>query len=122
MPGDSPKPHKYNARKKEVDGILFDSTREAKRYLELKVMQQAGIISHLELQPRFLIQESFKDASGKRHRRMEYVGDFQYTNVGDQSYMSETVEDCKGFQTQAFRLKWKLVNQKFPFIYFKMVK
>ncbi|MDD3747626.1 MAG: DUF1064 domain-containing protein, partial [Anaerostipes sp.] len=42
---------KYGARKTVIDGITFDSKREAKRYQELKLLEQAGEISYLELQP-----------------------------------------------------------------------
>ena len=45
--------NKYNARKVAVDGIAFDSVREARRYKELKLMQQAGKISDLRLQVPF---------------------------------------------------------------------
>lgn len=119
MPGDSPKPHKYNARKKEVDGILFDSTREAKRYLELKVLHQAGAIVEFELQPVFLLQEKFRDVSGKLHRKMTYTADFAYRFTGDPRVY---VEDCKGYQTQVFRLRWKLVCKKYPQFRFWIVK
>ncbi len=111
------KPHKYNARKKEVDGILFDSTREAKRYSQLKVLARIGAIKDLELQPRFVLQEKFTDESGRRHRKMEYVGDFRYRELG-----VDVVEDCKGFQTEAFKLKWKLVIAKYPEIHFELWK
>ena len=38
---------KYNSRKTVLDGIKFDSVKEAKRYAELKLMERAGVISHL---------------------------------------------------------------------------
>lgn len=37
--------HKYNAKKTAVDGITFDSKREAKRFEELKELEAAGVIS-----------------------------------------------------------------------------
>lgn len=43
------RPNKYNNRKTTVDGIKFDSIREAERYQELKLLEEAGEISHLEL-------------------------------------------------------------------------
>ena len=42
--------HKYSARPTEVDGIRFDSKAEARRYTELRTLEKAGEISHLELQ------------------------------------------------------------------------
>src|SRR5690606_369436 len=47
------KPSKYRNVRTTVDGITFDSKREAERYGELKTMEAAGVISDLELQPRF---------------------------------------------------------------------
>ena len=44
---------KYNARKVEIDGITFDSLKEANRYSELKLLEKAGLIKDLTLQPRF---------------------------------------------------------------------
>ena len=44
---------KYNAVKTEVDGVVFDSKLEAKRYSELKMLLRSGIISELELQKKF---------------------------------------------------------------------
>ena len=46
---------KYKAQKTEVDGILFDSKKEAKRYAELKFLEKAGEISNLVLQPLFVL-------------------------------------------------------------------
>ena len=47
---------KYGNRKVTIDGITFDSKREMKRYCELKLLEKAGEISGLELQPEFDIQ------------------------------------------------------------------
>ena len=51
---------KYKNKKIQVDMYVFDSAKEAKRYRELKLLERAEEISNLELQPRFLLQESFK--------------------------------------------------------------
>ena len=52
--------NKYNATKTTVDDIKFDSIGESRRYSELKLLERAGAISELELQPRFELQPSFK--------------------------------------------------------------
>ena len=52
--------NKYYNQKITIDGHEFPSKKEGNRYLELKLLQKAGEISNLELQPRFLLQESFK--------------------------------------------------------------
>ena len=56
---------------------VFDSIAESKRYKELALLQRAGEIQNLELQPRFLLQESFKK-NGKTYRKIEYRADFMY--------------------------------------------
>lgn len=89
---------KYGAVRTQVDGITFHSKAEARRYVELKLLQQAGEISELELQPRFPLIVHFWD---EQERIGEYRGDFRYyTKVGE-----EIVEDVKGFATPLY--KWK---------------
>ncbi len=100
---------KYNARKKEVDGHTFDSTAEARRYVALKEQQRIGSISALELQPRFLLQAGFRGEDGKWVRKIEYVADFRYKMDGVIHIL-----DVKGYQTELFKVKWKLAMAKFP--------
>lgn len=95
---------KYNAKKKVVDGHTFDSTREAERYRELKLLEKAKEIRNLELQPRFLLQDKFKDKTGTTHRKIEYVADFMYVDKDDK----KIVEDVKGVMTDVYKLKKKL--------------
>lgn len=52
--------NKYGNIKTVIDGIKFDSKRESERYLELKLLEKAGEISDLKLQPRFILQHGFK--------------------------------------------------------------
>ena len=95
---------KYKAKKTVIDGITFDSKAEAKRYQELKLLERAGQIKHLSLQPRFTLQEGFVNVhTGKKERMIEYVADFMYleNNV-------IIVEDCKGFKTADYKIKRKL--------------
>ena len=66
---------KYRNRKTIHDGITFDSKGEANRYCELKILERAGEISDLTLQPKFTLQESFKK-NGKTHRAITYIADF----------------------------------------------
>lgn len=69
--------NKYRNKKTQVDMYVFDSIAESKRYKELALLQRAGEIQNLELQPRFLLQESFKK-NGKTYRRIDYIADFMY--------------------------------------------
>lgn len=68
---------KYKNKKAQVDMYVFDSIAESKRYKELKLLEIAGEIQGLELQPRFLLQEGFKK-NGKTYRKIEYIADFMY--------------------------------------------
>ena len=69
--------NKYRNKKTQVDMYVFDSIAESKRYKELALLQRAGERKNLELQPRFLLQESFKK-NGKTYRQIEYIADFMY--------------------------------------------
>jgi predicted nucleic-acid-binding Zn-ribbon protein len=102
-----------------VDGIKFQSRLEARRYTQLKQMEQEGVIRNLVLQPKFLLQERFKDPySGKVYQPIRYIGDFMYTDQTGH----KIVEDTKGFATDTFRLKFKLVIYKYPEIRFVLLK
>lgn len=87
---------------------MFDSIAESKRYKELKLLLKAGEISDLKLQPRFLLQGSFKK-NGKTFRKIEYIADFQYIENG-----KTIVEDVKGIQTDVFKLKHKIFEKVYP--------
>lgn len=101
---------KYNARKTTIDGIQFDSKAEGQYYLHLKEKQQRGEILAFKLQPKFVLQESFKK-DGKTYRAIEYTADFEVI------HSDETIEiiDVKGFETLDFKIKRKLFEKKFPY-------
>lgn len=107
--------NKYRNQKTQMDMYVFDSAKEAQRYRELKLLEQAGEISNLELQPRFLLQESFKK-NGKIYRKIEYIGDFKYIENG-----KTIVEDVKGLQTEVFKIKHKLFEKKYPDLELKII-
>lgn len=94
---------KYNAKKTVVDGIEFDSAKEAKRYAKLRALEDAGKIQGLRLQVPFELLPSF-DCDGVKYRGMKYVADFVYYRDG-----KVVVEDCKGFKTAEYKLKKKLM-------------
>lgn len=100
---------KYNAVKTLVDGIKFDSRKEAKRYQELKLLERAGAIKELELQPRFLLQDKFT-LDRKTYRKIEYVADFKFWDNGKRSWI---VEDVKGVKTEVYKLKKKIFLKKY---------
>lgn len=108
--------NKYKNTKIVVDNIKFDSNLEATRYKELKLLLRAGEISNLELQPRFLLQDSFKK-NGRTFRKIEYVADFKYIENG-----KTIVEDVKGMQTDVFKLKHKIFEKVYPDLELKIIK
>lgn len=103
------KKSKYHAQKTVLDGIKFDSKKEANRYAELKIMERAGLISGLQRQVRFELIPAF-DVDGKHYRPTSYVADFVYTDVKSGK---QVVEDCKGFRTDVYRLKAKMFARKY---------
>lgn len=101
---------KYRSKKVKIDGMVFDSKKEANRYLELKLLVKAKEIRDLELQPRFVLQESFK-RKGKTHRAITYIADFKYI---DCKTGKTVVEDTKGYRTEVYNIKKKLFLNKYP--------
>jgi len=95
---------KYGNKKTTVDGITFDSKREAARYGQLILLEKAGQIEGLVLQPKFTLIESQRNADGKAERPVVYVGDFLYCENGNW-----IVEDVKGFKTPEYVIKRKLM-------------
>ena len=108
--------NKYRNKKVIVEDYVFDSLQESKRYKELKLLLRAGQISNLELQPHFLLQDSFKK-NGKTYRKIEYIADFKYIENG-----KTIVEDVKGIQTDVFKLKHKLFEKKYPELELRIIK
>lgn len=108
--------NKYRNKKVIVDEKEFDSKREGNRYKELKLLERAGEIKNLELQPRFLLQDSFKK-NGRTFRKIEYVADFKYIENG-----KTIVEDVKGIQTDVFKLKHKIFEKVYPDLELRIIR
>ena len=92
--------NKYHAKKQTVDGITFDSGKEASRYCELKLRQRDknNPITDLKLQVPFVCEVN--------HRKIcTYKADFVYKEGG-----RAIVEDTKGYRTDVYKLKKKLVE------------
>jgi len=105
-------PHKYHAVRTVVDGVSFASKAEARRYSELRLLEKAGEIWELELQPSFPLHtasttgqlgEALKAVAGTRNTLVgHYRGDFRYQ---DRRRGKAVVEDVKGMDTPMS--KWK---------------
>lgn len=95
--------HKYHAQPVTIDGVRFASKAEGRRYAELKLLEKAGEIEGLELQPKFpLIVRGVNVGT--------YIADFRYRIVKGMSQSLTVVEDTKGVRTPVFILKKKLVR------------
>ena len=117
-----PRGNKFHARGLELDGIHFDSTKEARRYRELALLAAAGEISRLEMHPTFsiVVVALYRMPAGAALAPMpagappdvvlcgEYTADFRYvTRAGE-----VVVEDVKSgpTKTEAYRLRKRLVE------------
>ena len=101
----------------------YDSEKEFRRYRELQLWEKAGLISGLRRQVPLQIQAAFTDNEGVKHQEIAYKADAIYIKDG-----VEIVEDVKAFDqktgkyrcTEAFTLKWKLLQAKYPEKQFKL--
>lgn len=110
--------NKYNNKKCTVNGIIFDSRKEARRYQELRLLQRAGVIKSLQRQVKYVLipaqYESFERygkngqelTPGKKliERECAYVADFVYVEDG-----KTVIEDTKGMKTKDYIIKRKLM-------------
>lgn len=99
--------NKFRAKKTTVDGIEFDSQKEATRYSELSAMQKAGLIRNLQIQPEFeLIPKCGKERPARYHADFSYVDN----NTGE-----TVVEDVKSraTKTKDYRLRRKIMNWRY---------
>lgn len=109
--------NKYHAKKIEVDGEIFDSKREAARYIELQYLQRAGKISGLQRQKKFvLVPAQYEpETTGPRggkikgkllEREVAYYADFVYFDEEEKDFV---IEDTKGVRTKDYIIKRKLM-------------
>lgn len=106
LPGKDPK-RKYRNQKVTVDGITFDSKKEAARWQQLKMMERAGKIDGLERQKSFELAPAVI-LDGRRKPPMKYLADFVYYENGEL-----IIEDCKSPVTRteaAYRMKKHLMK------------
>lgn len=106
---------KYRSAKTNINGINFDSKKEARRWVELCAMQRQGLIQGLDRQVKFLLipsqREETTDKNGKPkqgkviERECAYYADFVYYENGER-----IVEDVKGIRTEAYKIKRKLMR------------
>jgi hypothetical protein len=112
--------NKYNNKKIVVDGEIFDSKKEYKRYCELSLLEKAGAITELQRQVKYVLipaQYEEYERYGKKGQRLKdgtkciekecaYVADFIYRDTESGELV---VEDTKGFRTKDYIIKRKLM-------------
>lgn len=107
---------KYRNVRTMVDGIPFDSQKEARRFIELKYLLKAGKIRNLKLQPQFTLQESYITPEGERVRAIRYVADFSYERRDQNApiFWVKVVEDVKSqaTRTEKYKIKKKLMLER----------
>lgn len=113
--------NKYGAKSTVVDGIRFDSAKEARRWQQLRLLEKAGAIRDLQRQVEFeLIPAQYEPPktlkSGRKvrgrciERKASYFADFAYIQSDTGEYI---VEDAKGMRTDVYKLKKKMVLYKY---------
>lgn len=112
------KTNKYKSMKCYINGIEFDSRKEARRYQELLLLQRAGVILNLERQVKYVLipaqYETYERYGAKGQelkpgqrlveKECSYIADFVYVKDG-----KTVVEDTKGFKTKDYIIKRKLM-------------
>ena len=101
------KRRKYRNNPCEVDGIKFDSEKEAKRYGELKLLRKIGEIGLLELQKPFLLIEA-----NETERKCEYIADFVYWDIKTGKQIIEDVKSDATRKLATYIMKRKLMKSK----------
>lgn len=100
--------NKYGNKKVVVDGIKFDSQAEMQHWFDLSILERAGQIRNLELQPEYKLPGG-----------VTYRADFRYEANG-----MTIVEDVKSPATakeKSFRIKWKQAQELYPDIEWRLV-
>ncbi|EAE5669195.1 DUF1064 domain-containing protein [Listeria monocytogenes] len=99
---------KYNAKKVVIDNIKFDSKAEAAYYEQLKLLKMSGEVVSFDLQPEFILQDSFVK-NGKKYHAIKYRADFLVRYKDGH----EELIDIKGMLTKEFRIKQKLFELRY---------
>lgn len=94
----------------DSDGIRWDSQAEFRRWSELKLLERAGEISHLERQMTVPLFVNGVKVCALRP-------DFAFFERGKRVYA-----DAKGYETRDWKLKWKLAKAIYPNIEWRVLK
>lgn len=119
------KSNKYGNKKIEIDGIVFDSRKEARRYQELLLLQKAGAIQDLKLQVKYVLIPAIREHSNEIYTKGKKKGQFKQGKIierecayyADFDYITKdgihVVEDTKGVKTKEYIIKRKLMLHEY---------
>ena len=115
---------KYGNRKTVVDGITFDSKKEANRFRELQLLERAGKITALQRQVKYVLIPTQREFSNEIYKKGVHQGHFkpgkvlekECSYIADFAYIQDgayVVEDTKGVRTEAYKIKRKLMLERY---------
>jgi hypothetical protein len=102
------------AEQRTMDGRCYASKGEMNRCAELQLLQRAGLIRDLEIQPKFILQPEYT-YQGKKVPALIYIADFRYFDIQKNQRI---VEDYKGHRTEVYLIKKKILLYTCPDINF----
>ena len=117
--------NKYNARKSEQDGYVFDSKVENEYYNVLLDRIRRGEIRELEVHPKFPFVINGEPLRSHKNRPITYTADFKFwekQGVNNFVHWQAVVVDVKGMETDVWRVKWALVKALHPPTIFRIIK
>lgn len=113
---------KYNAKKVEIQGVKFDSEREAKRWMFLLDCQRKGLISELKRQVRFtLLPDEYTHVPKQLKTKVKiekkrtfvgvyYLADFVYWHVAKGRHIVEDIKISPKMVPRDYILKEKMMH------------
>lgn len=111
--------NKYHAKKTECgNGHMHASIKEAKRCNDLHLLQRAGEISGLQVEPRFQFVVEGREVKMRNGQVARYTPDFTYVEKGVK--VAEDVKS-KATDTEAFAVRWAFARTLWPTIDWRLV-
>jgi len=118
------KPNKANKMRNEkirAYGRTWDSSKELSRYRELLLLEKAGLISDIVIQPYFLLLDTLRDKETGVHAKKSYTADFSYFSKTEGKTIVEDVKSKFTAKIPYYRFKIHLFLTKYPDICFREV-
>lgn len=110
----SDKKSKFNSKKTENKGFVFDSAKESRRYDQLLTLEKAGKIANLYKQKPFILQPGFIDNEGHRQRSITYISDFFYYDTETKRWIVEDVKSSYTRRLPVYKIKKKMFLLRYP--------